>query len=99
LLGFIAGTPDDGGGLALERASLALGEVRRTKSEARRPLSTPVERLVVRDIPANLAALRSAAADLQSAGVIQALDLVEGDSFEASVTLAATDQRPDTARA
>src|SRR5690606_24593699 len=52
------GGPDESAALALERASLVLGEVRKTKSEARRKLSTPVTRLVVRDTPPHLEALR-----------------------------------------
>jgi valyl-tRNA synthetase len=65
-----------------------LGEVRRTKSEAKRPLTTPVSHLVVRDIAAHLAALRTAEADLRSAGFVQLMDLVEGAEFSAAVRLA-----------
>ena len=61
------------GALALERAALVLGEVRKTKSEAKRKLSTPVERLVVRDTAEHLAALRTAEADLVSSGFVQQL--------------------------
>ena len=57
---------------ALERAALVLGEVRKTKSEAKRKLSTPVERLVVRDTAEHLAALRTAEADLRSSGFVRA---------------------------
>ena len=36
------GGPDPEGALALERAALVLGEVRKAKSEGKRPLTTPV---------------------------------------------------------
>jgi valyl-tRNA synthetase len=86
LLACIGGEPDLAGALALERASLVLGEVRRTKSEAKRPLSTPVLRVVVRDTSANLAALRTAEADVRSAGFVDALDFIEHDTFGVDVT-------------
>ena len=62
------GGADAAGALALERAALVLGEVRKTKSEGKRPLTTPVTRLVVRDTAAHLAALRTSAADLRQRG-------------------------------
>ena len=65
--------PMTGAALALERAALVLGEVRKTKSEAKRKLSTPVSRLVVRDSAAHLAALRTAEADLRSSGFVDEL--------------------------
>ena len=83
------GGPDESAALALERASLVLGEVRKTKSEARRKLSTPVTRLVVRDTPAHLEALRTAEADLVSSGFVQSLQLEPADAFAVEVTLAA----------
>jgi valyl-tRNA synthetase len=82
------GGPDPEGALALERAALVLGEVRKTKSEGKRPLSTPVTTLVVRDTAANLAALRTSLADVESAGYIQSTELMEGETFRATVTLA-----------
>ncbi|HLU40642.1 MAG TPA: class I tRNA ligase family protein, partial [Planctomycetota bacterium] len=89
LLETIGGRPDESASLALERASLVLGEVRKTKSEARRKLSTPVARLVVRDTPEHLAALRTAEADLVSSGFVQSLQLEPAETFEVEVTLAA----------
>jgi valyl-tRNA synthetase len=82
------GGPDPEGALALERAALVLGEVRKAKSEGKRPLSTPVTSVVVHDTPVNLAALRTSLADVESAGYIQSTELVEGDAFGATVTLA-----------
>jgi valyl-tRNA synthetase len=87
LLDLIGGA-DDGAATALERAALVLGEVRKTKSEARRKLSTPVERLVVRDTREHLDALRAAEADLVSSGFVQALVLEESDGFGVEVLLA-----------
>ena len=84
----VIGRRDAAAALALERASLVLGEVRRTKSEAKRPLTTPVAHLEVRDTAANLAALQSADADLRSAGFVQSMDLIEGAEFGVAVRLA-----------
>jgi valyl-tRNA synthetase len=80
--------PDQQGALALERAALVLGEVRKAKSEGKRPLTTPVTTLVVRDTAAHLAALRNGLADVRSAGYIQSVDLVEDAAFGATITLA-----------
>ena len=84
----VIGGQDPAGALTLDRASLVLGEVRKTKSEAKRPLTTAVEHLVVRDTAANLAALRLAEADLRAAGFIQMLEPVESDQFDVVVRLA-----------
>ncbi len=84
----VIGAPDTSGELTLERAGLVLGDVRRTKSEAKRPLTTPVEHLVVRDTPANLAALRAADTDLRAAGFIQTMELAEAAAYEVVVKLA-----------
>jgi valyl-tRNA synthetase len=90
LLSLIGGA-DDGAALALERAALVLGEVRKTKSEAKRKLSTPVSRLVVRDSAAHLAALRTAEADLRSSGFVNELVQEESETFGVEVTLAEPD--------
>ena len=86
LLDLIGGA-DDGAALALERAALVLGEVRKTKSEAKRKLSTPVERLVVRDTGPHLAALETAEADLLSSGFVEELVTDEADTFSVEVRL------------
>ena len=80
--------PDESGALALERAALVLGEVRKTKSEAKRPLTTPVVELVVRDTAANLQALRAGETDLRAAGFIESLELSPSDALEVRVALA-----------
>ena len=82
------GGPDPEGALALERAASVLSEVRKAKSEGKRPLSTPVTSLVLYDTSVNLAALRTSLTDVESAGYIQSTELVEGDAFRATVTLA-----------
>jgi valyl-tRNA synthetase len=88
----LIGVPDDEGRLTLERAGLVLSEIRKAKSEAKRKLTTPVGRLVVRDTAANLAALRRVEADLRAAGFVQSLETVEQDAFEVSVQLAEAEQ-------
>ncbi len=88
LLHEIGGSPDRAGALALERAALVLSEVRRTKSEAKRPLTTPVVQATVRDAAEHLASLRASEADVRAAGFVEQLTLVEGDPFGVSVDLA-----------
>jgi valyl-tRNA synthetase len=90
----LMGGADESASMALQRAALVLGEVRKTKSEAKRKLSTPVTRLIVRDIPAHLDALRGAQADLVSSGFVQALVLEPADAFSVDVTLAEPDPMP-----
>ena len=51
-------------------------------------LTTPVTRLVVRDTADHLAALRTSLPDLQAAGFVHSLELVEDTSFGVTVTLA-----------
>jgi valyl-tRNA synthetase len=87
LLDLIGGA-DDRAAAALERAALVLGEVRKTKSEAKRKLSTPVARLVVRDTADNLRALQTAEADLRSSGFVEQLVTEAAEAFSVEVTLA-----------
>ena len=87
LLSLIGGA-DESASPALERAALVLGEVRKTKSEAKRKLSTRVERLVVRDTAEHLIALRTAEADLVSSGFVQQLVTEVSDTFGVEVSLA-----------
>jgi valyl-tRNA synthetase len=95
----LIGGADDGAALALERAALVLGEVRKTKSEAKRKLSTPVERLVVRDTGTHLMALRTAEADLRSSGFVEELVTEEADAFSVDVRLREPDQSSSAASA
>jgi valyl-tRNA synthetase len=84
----LIGGADDRAAAALERAALVLGEVRKTKSEAKRKLSTPVARLVVRDTPEHLRALQTAESDLRSSGFVEELVTEAADSFSVEVVLA-----------
>jgi valyl-tRNA synthetase len=72
----------------LQSAVAVLGEVRRAKSEAKRPLKTPIARAVVRDTPERLAALEPARVDLSSAAYIQTLVFEPGEAFAVSVEFA-----------
>jgi valyl-tRNA synthetase len=74
--------------LALELAGDVLHEVRKAKSQARRPMRAPVARIVVHDTPERLAALELAADDLRLAGSIDVIDTVEADEFAVDVELA-----------
>jgi valyl-tRNA synthetase len=74
--------------LALELAGDVLHEVRKAKSQARRPMRAPVARVVVHDTPARLAALELAADDLRLAGSIDAIDTVDADELAVDVELA-----------
>jgi valyl-tRNA synthetase len=71
---------------ALAVTADVLKEVRKAKSEARRPMRAPVARLVVRDLPARLAALQLGLEDLRAAG--EAVEAVEADEFAVEVELA-----------
>jgi valyl-tRNA synthetase len=83
-----AGTEDDDGVLAVEVASHVLSEVRKSKSEAQRPLKTPVRRVLVRGQAAHLSALALVESDLRAAGLIERLEEALGDVLEAEVELA-----------
>jgi valyl-tRNA synthetase len=74
--------------LALELAGDVLHEVRKAKSQARRPMRAPVARVVVHDTPERLAALELAADDLRLAGSIDTIDTVEADELAVDVELA-----------
>jgi valyl-tRNA synthetase len=74
--------------LALELAGDVLHEVRKAKSQARRPMRAPVARVVVHDTPERLAALELAADDLRLAGSIDAIDTADADELAVDVELA-----------
>jgi valyl-tRNA synthetase len=85
-------TPRDPQASACLAASVAvLGEIRRAKSEARRPLKAVIARAVVRDVPERLAALEQARTDLSASANLLALELVPGDAFAVEVEFAAAD--------
>jgi valyl-tRNA synthetase len=77
--------------LVLETASAVLTAVRAAKSAARRPLRTPVARLLVGDTPARLRALERAEPDLLAAARATALERAPAAALAVEVTLADLD--------
>ncbi len=73
----MAEIPGGGDPLVAAVAAPALAAVRRAKSEQKRSLLWPVERLVVTDKTERLAALRLAEGDLIAAGTLAAIEYVE----------------------
>jgi valyl-tRNA synthetase len=76
---------------ALALAADVLREVRKAKSQARRPMRAPVARVVVCDTPGRLRALELGRGDLLQAGSIDLLEQVEADEFSVIVELAPED--------
>jgi valyl-tRNA synthetase len=74
---------------ALGVAADVLKEVRKAKSEARRPMRAPVDRVLVHDNPARLAALALGVEDLRAAGSIETVATAESEEFAVEVELAA----------
>ncbi len=72
---------------ALDVATWVLGEVRRTKSEARKPLRTPVVDLVLTAPAADLEAFEAGKADVLASGVVLQVRTSVGDARSAVVTL------------
>jgi valyl-tRNA synthetase len=73
---------------ALAVAAEVLTEVRKAKSQARRPMRTPVARVLVRDTAERLSALELGLGDLLQAGSIERLDSAEADGLAVDVELA-----------
>jgi valyl-tRNA synthetase len=90
----VLGAEDEASDLALGVAADTLGEIRRHKSEAQRPMRTPVAHLVVRVLPERRAAFDAIRADLCAAGYVQQLEVVEAAEPGVSVELA--DPEPAT---
>ena len=76
---------------ALALAADVLREVRKAKSQARRPMRAPVARVLVADTPARLAALELGRGDLCQAGSIELLEQVEAEELSVTVELAPED--------
>jgi valyl-tRNA synthetase len=74
--------------LALSVTAEVLREVRKAKSEARRPMRAPVARVLVKDTSARLGALELGLDDLLLAGSIERFDRVEAEEFSVEVELA-----------
>ena len=71
--------------LALQMAADVLRDVRKAKSDAKRPMRAPVARVLVSDTRERLQALELGAGDLRQAGSVELVELVE--SGEPSVTV------------
>jgi valyl-tRNA synthetase len=80
--------PSAGEDMALSVAADVLREVRKAKSQARRPMRAPVTRVVVRDTAERLRALELGSGDLLQAGSIERLEPVEDGEFAVEVELA-----------
>jgi len=74
--------------LVFEVVADVLAAVRKEKSEQKRSLRTPVDRVVVHDTPERLAALARAESDLCDAGKIAALTTEIGAELRVEVELA-----------
>jgi valyl-tRNA synthetase len=78
--------------LALEVTAEVLSEVRKAKSQARKPMRAPVRRVRVRDTAKRLRALELGKGDLLEAGSVELLELVEADELAVEVELADTEE-------
>ncbi|MGI9079506.1 MAG: valine--tRNA ligase [Acidimicrobiales bacterium] len=78
----------DGDPLVLDVAAAVLGEVRKAKTSAHTSMRAEVDRVVVRDTAARLAALAEAAADVSDAGRVSDVVTEEAEEFSVDVTLA-----------
>jgi valyl-tRNA synthetase len=85
---------DDDGAASLRAAIDVLAEIRRAKSEAKRPLKAVVSQCVVRDREERIAQLEMARADLSAAGNIASLHLEHGAGL--AVQLAFAEGEPVT---
>jgi valyl-tRNA synthetase len=83
-----AGAERNGEEMALAVTADVLREVRKAKSQARRPMRAPVRRVVVRDTAQRLQALELGSGDLLAAGAIELLEPVEDEEFAVEVELA-----------
>jgi valyl-tRNA synthetase len=85
----------DEGVAALEFAAAVLGAIRRKKSEEQRPLKTPVARVVIRAPRAQQALVDLVDKDLRASGMIRDLEVVDGDTLDVQVELAAPEPAPE----
>ncbi len=83
----VAGGEDDRGAIALDAASLVLSEIRKKKSEDKRPLKTAARVVRVTDTAERAALLEETRADLLAAGLIERLEIATGE-FAVEVELA-----------
>jgi valyl-tRNA synthetase len=81
------GVEDSRGVEALQFAAAVLGDIRKKKSEERRPMKTSVTRAVVRAPEALLALLPDVEADLRACGLIQGLETGPAAALQVDVEL------------
>jgi valyl-tRNA synthetase len=74
--------------MALEVAADVLREVRKAKSQAKRPMRAPVSRVLVRDTAERVRALELGEGDLLQAGSIERIEALEDEEFSVEVELA-----------
>jgi valyl-tRNA synthetase len=79
---------DARGVAAIDLATRVLGEIRRHKSEAKRPLRTAVTCAIVTGTPDELRALEDSRTDVCAAGLIERLVARVGEPFSVNVELA-----------
>jgi valyl-tRNA synthetase len=77
--------------LPLRVAAAVLTELRRAKSEGKRSMRAPIERVVVTDTAERIAALELVLDDVAAAGVATEITTQVGDAFAVAVTLPAED--------
>jgi valyl-tRNA synthetase len=95
VLAAIDGSGDVAGENALAIASWALGEIRRTKSEAKKPLRTPVVDFHVTAPAADLACFEAARADVAASGFVQHVRTSEGEPRSATIELGELETAPE----
>jgi valyl-tRNA synthetase len=81
-------TPDEDASRTLAVAVDVLGEIRRARSEAKRPTKTVISRAVVRDTAERLARLEQARADLCASGSVRSLTLDPAAAFSVEIEFA-----------
>ncbi len=84
----VAGGGDDRGAQALQMSGEILGAVRKKKSEDKRPLNSPVARLVVRAPEDKLDLLPDIEQDLRASGQLQQIDTIVTEVLQVDVELA-----------
>lgn len=68
-------------------AARVLGEIRKTKTEAKRSLRTAVERVVIADTESQLTILKPALADIREAGIVSEIDFIIAENASVDVKL------------
>jgi len=91
------GGTDDRGVRALQMAAQVLGEIRKKKSEGKRPPKTLVARLVIRAPEDKLELLADVEQDLRASGQIQQIETRVCEGLQVDVELAAPEGGPERA--